>query len=303
MTAPAQRTTAARSRLEAVRARLELPTVRHAAGVLDGRHRSIFSGHGQDFDEMALYLPGDDVGDIDWKASASTGHPVIRRFQRESNLAMALCVDTGRSMATLAPDGTSKADLATFVCDVVGYLARSRGDLLALVAGDAERSVQVPARGGTTHMEALLHRIAGMITLDAPPSAMTHVLDLTLTWFTRRSLVVVVTDEARPTREAEQTIKRLRARHELMVVQIADALPTDFAGEVVADVDSPVRLPRFLRGRQDVATEARRVADTRQREVTDMLRRHRVPSVVVRGEDDVVDALAEVLARSRRAGS
>ena len=110
----------AHSRLAAVRARLELPLVRRAAGVLDGRHRSIFSGHGQDFDEMALYLPGDDVGDIDWKASASTGHPVIRRFQRESNLAMVLAVDTGRNMAALAPDGGSKADIARFVADVIG---------------------------------------------------------------------------------------------------------------------------------------------------------------------------------------
>lgn len=152
-------------------------------------------------------------------------------------------------------------------------------------------------------METLLHRIASMITVDGPPSAMTQVLDRTLTWFTRRSLVVVVTDEARPTLEAEQTLKRLRARHEIMVVQIADALPTDFGDEVVADVDSPIRLPRYLRGRRDVAAEARRVADTRQREVADLLRRHRVPSVVVRGQDDVVDALADLLARSRRAGS
>src|SRR5690625_7158420 len=71
------------SRLAKIRARLDLPTVRRASGLLGGHHRSIFTGHGQDFDDMVEYHPGDDVGDIDWKASARTGHPVIRRFVHE----------------------------------------------------------------------------------------------------------------------------------------------------------------------------------------------------------------------------
>ena len=291
----------AHSRLAAVRARLELPLVRRAAGVLDGRHRSIFSGHGQDFDEMALYLPGDDVGDIDWKASASTGHPVIRRFQRESNLAMVLAVDTGRNMAALAPDGGSKADIARFVADVIGYLARGRGDLLALVAGDAERVVQVPARGGTEHMEMLLRRIDTMLSLEAPASNVGVVLDRVLTWFTRRSLVVVITDEVRPGLETEQTIKRLRTRHELLVIQVADALPTDFGNEAVEDVDVPLGIPEFLRARKDMAVEARDAVSRRRSDVAAMLRRYGVTAVTVTGENDVVDKLMDLLARSRRA--
>src|SRR5690606_41237160 len=93
------------SRLGKIRARLALPTVRRASGLLDGQHRSIFTGNGQDFDDMVEYHPGDDVGDIDWQASARTGHPVIRRSVHESNLAMVLAVDTGRSMAATAPRG------------------------------------------------------------------------------------------------------------------------------------------------------------------------------------------------------
>ena len=291
----------AHSRLAAVRARLELPLVRRAAGLLDGRHRSVFSGHGQDFDEMALYLPGDDVGDIDWKASASTGHPVIRRFERESNLAMVLAVDTGRTMAALAPDGGTKAEIAQFACDVIGYLARGRGDVLALVAGDSERTVQIPARGGSEHMETLLRRIDTMLSLDAPPSNLTHVLDRVLTWFTRRSLVVVVTDEVRPPLEAEQTIKRLRTRHELLVIQVADALPTDFGTDPVEDVENPLGLPEFFRARGDMAAEARDAVARRRSDVAAMLRRYNVPTVTVTSEHDVVDRLADLLARSRRA--
>lgn len=291
----------AQSRLAKVRARLDLPTVRRASGLLDGRHRSIFSGHGQDFDEMVEYAPGDDVKDIDWKASASTGFPVIRRFERQSNLAMVLAVDTGRNMAALAPDGGSKADIARFAADVIAYLARGRGDLLALVAGDDERIVQIPGRGGTQHMEMLLRRVDQMLSLGAPPSRLGHVLERVLTWFTRRSLVVIITDEARPGLEDELVLKRLRARHEVMVIQVADALPGDLGGEAFDDVDSPLHVPEFLRANKTVADEARSAVEQRRADVAAMLRRHGIGAVTAHTEEAVVDALMDLLRKQKRA--
>ena len=173
--------------------------------------------------------------------------------------------------------------------------------MLALVAGDAERVVQVPARGGTEHMEMLLRRIDTMLSLEAPASNVGVVLDRVLTWFTRRSLVVVITDEVRPGLETEQTIKRLRTRHELLVIQVADALPTDFGNEAVEDVDVPLGIPEFLRARKDMAVEARDAVSRRRSDVAAMLRRYGVTAVTVTGENDVVDKLMDLLARSRRA--
>src|SRR5690606_37820677 len=148
------------------------------------------------------------------------------RFVRESNLAMVLAVDTGRNMAATAPSGERKADVALFAADVVAYLARTRGDLVALVAGDSGRMTQVPSRGGTGHMEMLLRILEKDLALDAPPSDLARVLDRVLTWYTRRSLVVVLTDEARPLPEHEDALRRLRTRHEVMVISVADALAT-----------------------------------------------------------------------------
>lgn len=288
------------SRLAKVRARLDLPTVRRAAGLLEGRHRSIYSGHGQDFDEMALYQFGDDVGDIDWKASASSGIPVIRRFVRDSNLAMVLAVDTGRNMSATAPDGNPKSEIALFAAEVVCFLARSRGDTVAMVAGDTARIQQIPARGGNLHMEMLLRRYESMLDLEGPSSDLQRVLDRVLTWFPRRSLVVVITDEARPEPEHELAIKRLRTRHEVMVIRVGDALPTDEAERVVDDVDVRLDIPEFLRSRQDLADEARQAAVRRSQDVELMLRRQGVEGVTANSEDELVDRLIDLLRRQKR---
>ena len=289
------------SRLANLRAQLDLPVVRRAAGLLEGRHRSIFAGHGQDFDEMVEYRPGDDPGDIDWKSSARAGKPIIRRFQRETNLSMVLAVDTGRSMSTLTPTGEVKADVAILVAEVLAYLARWRGDQVGLVAGDSERLRQVPPRQGTQHLETLLRHLDADMGLGSPPSDLSRVLTLVLTAASRRSLVVVLTDEARPAPENEMELRRLRTRHEVIVIAIADMRASELAGRdgVVVDVDGGT-LPAFVRHDPAIRRDAEAAVTARTAAVRAMLRRRGIELGVVTGSDDAVDVLVDLLRRQRR---
>lgn len=291
-----------RSRLEKVRARLDLPTVRAASGLLEGRHRSIFSGHGQDFDDMALYNFGDDVSDIDWKASASTGVPVIRRFVKDSNMAMVLAVDTGRNMGATAPSGQPKSEIAMFAAEVVCYLAHSRNDTVALVAGDSDRITQLPARSGNQHMELLLRRLEMMFDVESPESDLERILNRILTWFTRRSLVVVITDEARPLAEHETAIKRLRTRHEVMFINIADLRPTDLSNMQVDDVDYHLDIPEYLKAHPALIQEVQGFIQARRSAAEAILRRRGVQGVIANSEDDLIDALIDLLRRQKRVG-
>jgi uncharacterized protein (DUF58 family) len=294
------------SRLAQVRARLDLPVVRRASGLLEGRHRSIYKGHGQDFDDLHLYAPGEDVGDIDWKSSARAGIPVVRRFVRESNVNLVLVVDAGRPMGATAPSGESKAEVASLCCALVAYLARDRGDRVALVAGDARRVVQLPPRASTQDLEVLLRTVEGLWRPDAPPSDLTRPLDRALTAFRRRSLVVVVTDEARPDADHARLLRALRVRHEVLVVRVADLSPVALDGAAatyreIEDVDGALRLPAFLRGRAALAEAAATAVAQRRTEVAQRLAGLQVESVLVEGTSDVVPRLVELLGRQKRA--
>ncbi len=301
------------SRLAQVRARLELPLARRASGLLEGRHRSVLKGHGQDFDDLHLYAPGEDVGDIDWKSSARAGIPVVRRFVRESNVNLVLVVDTGRNMGATAASGEPKADAVSFCCALVAYLARDRGDRVALVAADAGRIVQLPPRASTQDLELLLRTVEKQLSVDAPASDLNRALDRALNAFQRRSIMVVVTDEARPGPEHERLLRRLRVRHEVMVVAVTDLSPVGVPlaaggpatahGSLgpVADVDGTLDLPPFLRGRVDVAEGAAQAARARRESVVALLRTLQVEAVSVTGTDDVVPRFVELLGRAKRA--
>lgn len=258
-------------RLAEVRARLELPLLRRAAGLLEGRHRSIYKGHGQDFDDLSLYQPGDDIGDIDWKSSARAGIPIIRRFVRQSNLTTILAVDTGRKMAALAASGTeSKSAVTEFLASIVSYISRDRGDRVALVAGDSERLIQRPPRASTQDLEAMLHALHAMFEVEGPASDLERVLDRVEDAFNRRSLLIILTDESQPTEELVPVLRRLHMRHQVMILCVADANPFDPAvlapGVEVRDVDGGLDLPPFIQRDRAIARSApAQVAASRER--------------------------------------
>ncbi len=67
------------SLLQRVKAKMAIFAHRKARGMLDGEYGSVFRGRSLDFDDLRAYIPGDDVRDIDWKASARFGSPLIKR--------------------------------------------------------------------------------------------------------------------------------------------------------------------------------------------------------------------------------
>lgn len=319
----------ASSRLNRVRERMTLPTVRRAVGLLDGRHRSIFVGHGQDFEDLSEYRPGDDVSDIDWKASARSGSPIIKRFQRESNNTLILVVDTGRAMLAQTPSGEVKADLALFVCDVFSYLARMRGDTIALVAGDQERLIQRPPRSGSEHAETMLRQLERALSLtpeadssailkegapapasqeklqisEIPPSDLPRLLNRVVTWYPHRSLVVIVTDEMNPGPESASPLRKLSAMHEVMVVQVDDDDAFRAGAGRTQDVDLDQELPAFLREDTKLIQDVQAATSAKKTEVEALLNRRSIEFVRVRGEDTLIDALADLLRRQHRLGT
>ena len=301
------------SRLARVRGRLTLPTLRRATGLLDGRHQSVFLGHGQDFDDLSLYRPGDDVTDIDWKASARIGQPVIKRYQREANLPLVLAVDTGRTMAAQTPAGLDKRELALAVAEIFAYLARLRGDPVALVATDAARVVSRPPRAGSEHAETLLNLLERHFAdltgsaSGAPASDLATLLDRVSTWHRRRSLVVLITDTAHPdpvlVPGVVDLLRRLSTQHELIVVQIEDDDPLAPGRGRARDVEMPAEVPAFLREDDVLVARLGQQVLARRAAVTGALDARRIEHVAVVDDDSLVDRIADLLARQRLASS
>ncbi|MBP1231676.1 uncharacterized protein (DUF58 family) [Arthrobacter sp. PvP102] len=196
---------------------------RKARGMLDGEYGSVFKGRSLDFDDLRAYIPGDEVRDIDWKASARHGSALIKRYVAVRRQTVMLVTDTGRNMAASSLGGEEKKDIAVMALGVVGYLAHRHGDVVGLVCGDGTSTRSLPAKAGEAHLERLLREVDGATALASPRSNISEQLSYVARNFGQRMLLFVVADELVPDAGMERLLRRLRAQHEVLWLTVRDA--------------------------------------------------------------------------------
>ena len=102
--------------------RIEMQARRLATTTFAGQYRSAFRGQGLDFDDFREYLPGDEPRFIDWKVTARTGTPYVRKFHEEREQVPLLAVDASASMRYAgAASADTKLEYAALVAAVLAY--------------------------------------------------------------------------------------------------------------------------------------------------------------------------------------
>jgi uncharacterized protein (DUF58 family) len=291
------------SLLRRVKTRLAIHAHRRVRGLLDGEYRSVFQGRTIEFDDLRPYVAGDEPRDIDWKATARHGAPLVRRFIATRKQTVLLLVDTGRNMAALSESGEPKSEISVLATGIMGYLALKHGDRLQLVTGDAERTQFQPPASTEAELERLLRQIDSATTLDAPRSDLTRLLQFVAKSFPRRMILLVLADDRELGETEERLLRRLSVQHEILWLSVGDAdlLSAQWADRRMHDVATAAALPQFLRANPRLRDDFdRSVAERRDRNET-LFTRLRISSARLASTDDVVPSLLRLLEWHRHA--
>ena len=276
---------------------------RRTLSLLDGEYGSVFKGRSLDFDELRTYVPGDEVRDIDWKATARHGSPLVKRYVAIRRHSVLLLVDTGRNMAAEALSGENKKDVAVHAAGVIGYLACRHGDDVGLVHGNASASRYRPPKSGEEHLERLLRDIDSSISPKTHPSDIAEQLDYVLRFIKGRMLVVVVADEVLPDARTADLMRRLRARHELLwlTVRDADLAPGPYTPgqQDSMDVGTGHGIPLPLAADRAVRAAYERAMNERAEQRGALFRRLGIAEQQATGSDDVLTAVFALLEKHR----
>lgn len=131
---------------------------RDTSGLFEGGRYALVHTRSLEFDDLRPYVAGDDVRDIDWKASARSAQVLIKRFVSEKHHKIPVVADAGRNTTALAPSGEAKRDIAAHVIGAIGLITLRRSDEIGMVFGDIRGCVDIRLRRGETHIESMLHR-------------------------------------------------------------------------------------------------------------------------------------------------
>jgi uncharacterized protein (DUF58 family) len=307
------------SLLGKVQARLAVRARKPSADVIEGEHGSIHRGRSMDFDDLREYTLGDDVKDIDWKATARAGRPLVKRYIATRRHAVLLVADTGRSMAALAAPGSAKRDVAVLAAGVIAQIAMTHGDSIGLVAGPmpthielggrsrdrSRRIAYLPPLRGDLHLERVLRTIHDGIDADGAPSDVAALLDHVATHVQRRAILVVVADDVELDPRAEQLLRGLATKHEILHCAIGDVAVTDpvLAGTVMRTVESRVTVPAYLRAHPQVHNDVLELAKSRDAARRSSLARSGIPSARISDEASVISSVVTLLERQRLFGT
>ncbi|TLM73000.1 MAG: DUF58 domain-containing protein, partial [Actinobacteria bacterium] len=164
---------------------LERRGLLHEIGVRAAR----YAGAGTEFESLRDWQPGDDFRDVDWKATARRGKPVVRRYEVERSQTIVLAVDAGRLMTPVVGPMT-KLDRSVNAALLMAYLATRMGDQVGLLVFGRDVQTFLPPRRGHRQFLATLEALHGVEgALEEPDYA--RAMRYLASRVQRRSLVVV----------------------------------------------------------------------------------------------------------------
>jgi uncharacterized protein (DUF58 family) len=280
--------------------RLEWKVVRRLDGRLQGDHRTVHRGSGIDFTGSRAYVDGDDARYIDWNVTARLDEPYLRVFTEDRELTVWLVLDRSASMVAGRP-GRGKHDVLAELALVLARMFGRGGNRVGALLFDTGMLRVVPP--GTSRRHAL--RIGAELerTGAARGGATTdlaEMLDAAGRLARRRALIVVLSDFIGDG-DWERSLQRLVRRHEVVALRIVDTadclLPeaglivvedTETGEQLVVDSADPLLRVRF-----------RAAVDARDARLAAGMRRAGVPVHRIDTDRDLVEALVEVVARTR----
>lgn len=289
--------------LTRVKTRMSIHAHRKVRGLLEGEYASLLTGRSMDFNDLREYVRGDDVKDIDWKASARTRSLLVKRYAAVRKHTILVAASTGRSMAAMNDLSVTKRDLAVTVAGVVGYLAVKHGDLVSLVHGHADQQWLLPPAGGELNLETRLEAMASTTRPDGPPSDLTAVLRFVSSNVRRRTILLVIGDDYTVDDDLASVLRRLTVQHEVLFTSIGDLDPTDVPGlRHLVDIDTGDLVPDWARHDRELHAE---FAAMTTAETAGMRRRLYSLGIVhehVHDQEGAVHAVLRLLERHRHAG-
>ena len=282
--------------LEQVR-RLELRMRRLVNSRFAGEYRSVYKGQGMEFSEVREYQPGDEVRSIDWNVTARLQRPFVKCYVEERELTVLLLIDCSAS-SHFGTKKRFKDDVALETAAVIGLSALRNNDRVGIVAFTDRVEHAVPPRKGRRHGLRLLRDLLAL----RPVGRCTNVAlacEQAQRHLTHRSLVFVISD-FRDT-HAESALRRLAARHEVVVITVDDPAERALPSAGVLVLADPETGERVEIDTSDAAFRDRyaRAAASADEQRTGMFARCGVTSIALHTESGIVEPLLAFFRRAK----
>lgn len=268
---------------------------KHTARVLDGSYKSIHKGRSMNFDELREYVQGDDIKDIDWKASARSQKLLVRQYIAERKHNILIVFDTNMNMLGDSDGYEEKRELAIMSAGTLAYFVNKTGDYVASVFMDKDGVKYLPFKAGLGNIELILENYHRAVTMDNR-SDINDCLEYVVRNFKHKMIVVLVTDVRGFKNISEANLKRLLVAHDVLALNISDA---SLNGAKAYDLNRENSFPAFLTKNKKIQNTMKEANLRLQAEITDKLKKYGISCSTIDYIDELDREIVDLLARHR----
>lgn len=284
--------------LDRVRRIAALYTKRKTSDLMEGNFSSLQHGRSLDFDDLREYRVGDDVSDIDWKASSKAGKTLVRRYFAERKHNVVFACDTGSKMLGDTPAGESKAHLALMTLGISACLFDKQGVNYALAFSGPEGDAMTGFLSGAAHLERILAEYQKALEGGEPKRSLNAVLEKVSAAFARHTVIVIITDGEGLYAIDGRLIRRMIYRSDVVIFKLEDAFLTT---PDAFDLDANRFEDPFLAMDAALREEEEKLRRSLDREAEKEMTPYRVFFRGISKEEEIVDALCELFRRRKGA--
>lgn len=197
---------------------IEIHTRKTVTEVMSGNYKSLFKGHGMQFSEHRLYVDGDDVRHIDWKVSARTRDPMIKKYEEERELTVFLVVDVSASKL-FGSTHRLKSEVAAEISGMLAWAAIQTGDRVGALFFSGSVQKIIPPRKGKIHVSRIIREV-----LTIQPSSrgtdLKGALESTERVMKHNGIVFIISDFI--AHDYQKALSRLGRRHDVVAIRVGD---------------------------------------------------------------------------------
>lgn len=282
-----------------IQAHIHIHARKKTSSIFDGSYKSIYTGNSLDFENLREYIPGDNVSDIDWKASARSKNLLVKRYIAEKRHNIMLVFDTGAAFLAHTGAGESKKSLALNAGGTVAYLSAKNGDSVGAIYNRKGMIQFHPMRAGLGNVERILTDY-DKESFEDYKSDLTKSLEYLIKNVPQPMILFVISDAHGIYHMDEKLLKQLSFRHDVLFISIGDAFLTGGKSydlgrnRYVTDYISHNK--KLMKLEQEMKQQ---IADANEKKLI----RHRIVSTEIHTGDEIADKIIELLERHKYANN
>jgi len=257
--------------------RIEISTRKAVNALAGGEYQSVFKGRGIEFDEVKQYQPGDQINSIDWKVTARTGVPFVKKFVEERELTVILAVDSSASQE-FGSSAKSKKNIIAEVGALLAFSAIRNNDRVGMLIFSDDVDLYLPPRKGRAYGMRVIKELVSLSS-EGKGTSILNAMDYIGRVVKSKSIVILISDFLDTGYEKQLSV--ISKKHDLLLIRINDSMERELPDEgliYVQDSESGECLAVDASDRS-WRNAFREDSDRAEREWKIILRRHKIDSV------------------------